>query len=221
MSVIRPGAPPRSGVVAAVAIGAVVVTVGAVLAVTAPVSDAEREVFAAFNNLPRAVGLVLLVAMPLGSFAAIPLVAGVAWLLRRWRMATRQLAVDALIAGLAAWAGAQALKALVGRGRPAEELVTAVIRGTPVDGAGYPSGHSAVSAALAAAVVWRAPPRWRPAIWAVPILVGFARMYIGAHLPLDVLGGWALGAGIGFAVAWAPGSRNGSGDTTGSGASGR
>jgi undecaprenyl-diphosphatase len=29
---------------------------------------------------------------------------------------------------------------------------------------------------------------------AIPLVVGFARVYVGAHLPLDVVAGWAIGA---------------------------
>jgi undecaprenyl-diphosphatase len=35
--------------------------------------------------------------------------------------------------------------------------------------------------------------RWRWAIWLIPITVGFARVFVGAHFPLDVVGGFALG----------------------------
>jgi undecaprenyl-diphosphatase len=32
------------------------------------------------------------------------------------------------------------------------------------------------------------------------LAVGIARMFVGAHLPLDVLGGWALGIASAFAI---------------------
>jgi undecaprenyl-diphosphatase len=59
---------------------------------------------------------------------------------------------------------------------------------------GFPSGHAAVAAALTF-VVWRhLGPRWGAAALGVALIVMLGRMYVGAHLPLDLVGGAALGA---------------------------
>jgi membrane-associated phospholipid phosphatase len=39
-------------------------------------------------------------------------------------------------------------------------------------------------------------------VWALMLLGGLSRVYVGAHWVTDVVGGWALGALLG-AVAWA------------------
>jgi undecaprenyl-diphosphatase len=60
-------------------------------------------------------------------------------------------------------------------------------------GHGYLSGHSAVAFALATV----APST--PAFGAAAV-VGFGRVYAGAHLPLDVVGGVGLGLLAGAAA---------------------
>jgi membrane-associated phospholipid phosphatase len=40
----------------------------------------------------------------------------------------------------------------------------------------------------------------RPVAWSTAATVGAARVYVGAHLPLDVVGGAALGVAAGSAA---------------------
>jgi len=75
-------------------------------------------------------------------------------------------------------------------------------------GSGFPSAHAANSAALAllAVLLW---PRLRRGLWALPLLVGWSRVYLGKHFPTDVLAGWLLGLGIAwlFWLAWRAAAR--------------
>ena len=41
------------------------------------------------------------------------------------------------------------------------------------------------------------PHRWRWVLWALAAAVCLARVYVGAHMPLDVIGGAALGVAVG------------------------
>lgn len=65
---------------------------------------------------------------------------------------------------------------------------------------GYPSGHAAVSAALTVVVAAHLSKRWAIAALGLGLAVIFGRMYVGAHLPLDVVGGAALGTVVGSIV---------------------
>ena len=79
------------------------------------------------------------------------------------------------------------------RPRPAAFLPDVRGRGRDAAGLGYLSGHAAVAAALGAAALPRLGPAGRAlTLTAIP-LVGLTRLYVGAHLPLDIAGGAALG----------------------------
>jgi undecaprenyl-diphosphatase len=151
---------------------------------------AERGAFHAVNNLPGALYRPVWVVMQFGSGAAIPVVAVVALLRRHLRAA---LALG--VAGLSASILARVAKAIVARPRPLGLLSHVHVHGTPLTGNGYPSGHASVAFALATiAWLWfgrRSPIRWVALVLAV--LVCFGRVYVGAHFPLDVVGGAALG----------------------------
>jgi len=61
------------------------------------------------------------------------------------------------------------------------------------DSLGYPSGHAAVAAALTVIVAAYLSRRWAIVAICLAIIVPLCRTYIGAHLPLDLIGGAALG----------------------------
>jgi undecaprenyl-diphosphatase len=56
----------------------------------------------------------------------------------------------------------------------------------------FPSNHAVNAGALATLVVLYMPRVWLPAA-ALAVLVGYSRIYVGAHYPLDVLAGGVLG----------------------------
>jgi undecaprenyl-diphosphatase len=63
----------------------------------------------------------------------------------------------------------------------------------------FPSAHAANSTAAATFLAVRFP-RLRP-ILILPAIISYSRVYVGVHYPLDVLGGAALGSGIGATFA--------------------
>lgn len=60
-------------------------------------------------------------------------------------------------------------------------------------GSSFPSAHA--SNAAAAALVLFAAYR-RKAIWALPLVIGYSRIYLGKHFPMDILAGWATGLAV-------------------------
>jgi glycosyltransferase 2 family protein len=173
----------------------------AVLLVTASAARRDRVgpweagAFRTVNGLPDSWHLPAWVVMQLGAFGAVPVAATAAWLAGDGELAGRLLA-----SGTSAWGLAKLVKQVVRRPRPVALLPGTRRRGREAAGLGYLSGHAAVSVALGAAAVPRLGPVGRAlALSAVP-LVGLTRIYVGAHLPLDVAGGAALGLAVGATV---------------------
>ena len=71
-------------------------------------------------------------------------------------------------------------------------------------GYSFPSGHSANAAVLYGSLAVHKKSNkglWILAIL-LPILVGFSRVFTGAHYPTDVFVGWALGAIVVILIPW-------------------
>lgn len=175
-------------------VGAVTLVAGGLVAARG-VPKWEASVFEAVNGLPDALYPVVWPVMQLGSLAGALGVAVVAG----WR--TRRLSVGVCTAGAVGvtWMAAKYVKDLVGRGRPFGVGLEVHLRDHAASGLGYVSGHSALAAALYVMVAPHLRPRFRPVAAGLALTVGAARIYSGAHLPLDVVGGASLGMILGEA----------------------
>ena len=91
---------------------------------------------------------------------------------------------------------------MIGRGRPHDPAPTTNLRlATRTDGRlGYVSGHAAVASTLATVIGSGRSPVAVAGLQTFALLVGVTRIYAGAHLPLDIAGGAALGILIGEAT---------------------
>jgi uncharacterized membrane protein YbhN (UPF0104 family)/membrane-associated phospholipid phosphatase len=160
----------------------------------------ERSIFRLVNDRTFLPFVLVWPVMQLGNFVVIPVAGLVAAALRRFRLAAAIL----IGGGLVYWL-AKVVKHSVTRGRPAELLPDVHIHGAASLGLGFPSGHAAV-AVLIATVSWAyLGRRGRIAAVVLATLVCLARIYVGAHLPLDVLAGAALGLAVGSALVAAIG----------------
>lgn len=64
-----------------------------------------------------------------------------------------------------------------------------------------PSAHTMIATAVWVFLALMLPKGWwRPALLAVPVVVGFSRIYLGVHYPGDVALGMALGAIIAVCI---------------------
>lgn len=152
------------------------------------VSILERDVFIIVNHLPGWLHPILFTVMQAGSYVAVFATATLAAAFKRTRLALELL----LVGNIAYWL-AVLCKGFVHRQRPHELLTQVELRDVVSGIFGYPSGHTAVATALGLTAARYIPKRFHILIWIGIIAVGFARVYVGAHLPVDVLGGFLVG----------------------------
>lgn len=177
------------GDVLRVVAGSVVVAVGGVLAGRAQVARLEADLFRVLNDLPDAAVTVLRPVMALATLPGTAAVTLVALLVRR----RLRPGLDVALAATAGSLVGDLVRQAVERTRPGTLLGQVALRGSVDTLLAYPSGHTTIAAAIAGAVGPFLPRRARRATWATVWVVAAGRLYLGAHLPLDVLGGAALG----------------------------
>ncbi len=170
-------------------IGGLVVLVTASVAVhAAHPTVVEINLFRLINELPDPAGAPLLGVMQLGALVAVPILAAGVLIMGR-----RRLALVVAVTGCGAWGAAKLIQYLVDEDPPQLRLSHVVLRDASHPGLAFPASHVAIVAALAtvaAPYVRRSTGRL---IWLVVALVAVARIYVGLHLPMDVVGGLALG----------------------------
>ena len=174
-----------------------VVALGMIAVRHGSVSALEKAVFHAVNDLPGALYPVLWPFQQLGAILVGPIVALIAALTRRYR-----LALAVLLATVAKLVTERVVKAIVSRQRPGTSVGTNIhLRGNvSAHGESFVSGHAVLIAALATLVAPYLPGRWKIVPWAIVAFVMLTRVYVGAHNPLDVICGAALGVAIGAAL---------------------
>ncbi len=187
---------PRS--LAVIAAGLALLAVSG-LFVQDPPAAWETDAFRFLNELPHNVESVLWVLQQMGSALVLPFAAvALWWMSKRW-----QPPVALLLAGFVlGWLGAKGIKAMVGRGRPGAILDNVILGSdVPVTEVGFPSGHAVLAFTLVAALVPYLSRRGRLVAVAIAIAVALTRVYVGAHFPLDVVGGAGYGLAIGTLVS--------------------
>lgn len=183
--------------------GAAVAVVAGIVASSGTVPGWEESLFHAVNDLPDWLEPAMWV-FQLAGLVLVPAVVAIgAAACRRWSLA---LALVVFIP-LKLLAEKGVVKQLVERERPGTTICGAPddfdptcgsFRGdVPLEGLSFVSGHAVIAWGVAT-LLWAAlPRRWRWLPVVIAALNAIARVYLGAHNPLDVIGG----AGIGIAVA--------------------
>lgn len=171
-----------------------VAVVGLAAAVADRHPDADRQLFA-FINHGAGESPVLRVLQQAGTPWVLPATAVVAMLVGRRRL------------GLAAALALPVEKALevgIKKARPTPRPLyvepTVLRDDAPVEGESFPSGHAAIAFATATLVAPHVPATARVAVYGVATGTAIVRVSQGAHHPVDVVAGAALGVAIGSSL---------------------
>lgn len=166
----------------------------------------ERALFRALNDLSHRFELATWPIQQLGMALAVPVgTVALARLSRSWRPPAALLATSIVLG----WVVANLVREFVRRERPSS-LLEGVQLGYDVPEAGpaFPSGHAIVMCALLVAL---APYLRMPTVATMAALAAAAmacRIYVGAHMPLDVLGGAGYGVAVGGLANLAAGTNH-------------
>jgi membrane-associated phospholipid phosphatase len=115
------------------------------------------------------------------------------------------IAWSLLLAGLIATVAVHGLKDMFAQPRPLEVLAPSQIHviGPSLYAASFPSGHATAIATLATTLaLYLRDRRWQLALAVVAVVVAASRAVVGAHWPVDILAGLALGWLVAMAGAW-------------------
>jgi len=112
----------------------------------------------------------------------------------------RLLGYELILGTLTLWLVVELVKALVRRSRPFIHLTQARIVGYRAGGRSFPSGHTSQAFFMATLMAqhFHASVGVVFLLYALALLVGITRMYVGAHYPRDVLAGAILGSAWGL-----------------------
>ena len=179
----------------------ITLTFGGLVAAT-PLQRLDEELFRLVNGLgPGPEVLWTLLDPHTRNYVVLVALAGTIALLTRPPRVLSVLA-QMLASALVAWGLLETVYAVYDRPRPEEVFGASSVSLNGHSWArleSFPSGHMAITTALAVALAF-AFPRLRRVAWAYVLAIAFTRVMFGAHFPLDTLAGIALGSGGALAI---------------------
>jgi len=140
---------------------------------------------------PRWLDRCMWLATQLGNMLAAFIAAGLLLILNY-----RRLAIEVIFGTLILWLLVEMIKALSDRERPFLAFGETRVIGWRERGDSFPSGHTAQVFFLMTLFIhyFQLGVVVAAGLYAIAALVGFTRIYVGAHYPRDVLAGVVLGS---------------------------
>jgi membrane-associated phospholipid phosphatase len=153
----------------------------------------DSQVFMLFNirGYPRWLDRFMWLATQLGNMLTAFIAVFLLFILNY-----RRLAIVTILGVLTLWVLVETIKALSIRERPFLTINKSRVIGWREKGHSFPSGHTTQIFFMTTLFVHHFQPGvvGTAALYAVATLVGFTRIYIGAHYPRDVIAGVVLGS---------------------------
>ena len=153
----------------------------------------DTRVFTLFNmqDYPRWLDRFMWLATQLGNMLTAFIAAFLLYIL-----SYRRLAIVLIFGTLTLWLLVETIKALANRDRPFLTLDKTRVIGWREKGDSFPSGHTTQMFFLTTLFIHSFQLGMGASIglYAVAALVGFTRIYVGAHYPRDVIAGMVLGS---------------------------
>jgi undecaprenyl-diphosphatase len=191
--------PPARTAVLLACLGAVLFGACA-LVLAAGTTGWDQRLFRVLNEVSPSVAAALTplsqLFRPAGIVAVVLLATG--YVVARTR-SVLPVAAGALAASLG-WGLVDVGKAVANRARPYDAMPGVVLRQQAAHGTSFPSSHTAIALAVAIALVPFLPRPVAMVGIGYAVGVGWSRVYLGVHYPLDVLGGAGIGAVAGGLV---------------------
>jgi membrane-associated phospholipid phosphatase len=153
----------------------------------------DVRIFSLFNTrgYPKWLDRVMWLATQLGNMVTALLAAILLFILNY-----RRMAFEIIFGTLLLWLLVETIKALADRDRPFRLLEKTRVIGWKEIGHSFPSGHTTQIFFLVTLFIHRFElgAGVSIALYAVAAMVGFTRIYVGAHYPRDVIAGIVLGS---------------------------